>query len=183
MVFTVSVYALTSSKPKTNHMKKILLTLVAVLAFYAVQAQGNFQIGGAIGFPTADAADVSDFMFSLDAYYMFKKEDAFLNLGPTVGYRHFFGKDITIGDETASIDDGTFLPIGAAGRITIFGTLRAGADAGYAIGLADFLDGGFYFRPMVGLDILDFIELNAAWENIWDEATWGSFQIGAKFEF
>ena len=164
-------------------MRKVFFLLGALLAFGSMQAQGNFQIGGAIGFPTADAADISDFMFSLDAYYMFKNEDSFINLGPTVGYRHFFGKDITIGDQTESIDDGTFLPIGAAGRITIFGTFRAGADAGYAIGLSDFLDGGFYFRPMAGLDILDFLELNVAWEHIWDAATWGSFQVGAKFEF
>lgn len=158
-------------------MKKVLLTLTAVFALsMSVKAQGNFEIGAAIGFPTADAADISDFMIAIDAYYMFKQEDAFINLGPTVGFRNFF---VDFGD----LDNGVFLPVGAAARLTIFGVLRGGADAGYAIGITDYLDGGFYFRPIVGIDILDTLELNASWEHIWDEATWGSFQIGAKLEF
>lgn len=163
-------------------MRKLVLILVAFCTFSAAQAQGNFEIGGAIGFPTADAAPFSDFMVAIDAYYMLRQENAFINLGPTVGYRHFFVDDITIGNfvDTA---DASFLPIGAAGRITIFGIWRAGADAGYAIGLSNYLDGGFYFRPLVAVDILDFLELNAAWENIWDDLIWGSFQIGAKLEF
>ena len=158
-------------------MKKLLLTLVAVVAFsMSMQAQGNFEIGAAVGIPTSDAADISDFMIAIDAYYMFRQEDSFLNLGPTVGFRNFF---VDFGD----LENGVFLPVGAAGRATIFGTLRAGADVGYAIGISDYLDGGFYLRPMIGVDILDTLELNAAWESIWDDATWGSFQVGAKLEF
>ncbi len=158
-------------------MKKLLLTLAAVFVFAtSMQAQGNFEIGASVGIPTADAADISDFMIAIDAYYMFKQEDSFINLGPTVGFRNFF---VDFGD----LENGTFLPIGAAGRVTLFGTLRGGADVGYAIGIADYLDGGFYFRPIIGIDILDTLELNASWENIWDDATWGSFQVGAKLEF
>ncbi|MFZ9005018.1 MAG: hypothetical protein ACO3AE_13430, partial [Robiginitalea sp.] len=124
-------------------MKKVLLTLVAVFALsMSVKAQGNFEVGAAIGFPTADAADLSDFMIAIDAYYMFKQEDAFINLGPTVGFRNFFTKDIEGGVptlplpgipeqfDTIEIDNGTFITVGAAGRVTIFGTLRGGADAG-----------------------------------------------------
>jgi hypothetical protein len=36
---------------------------------------------------------------------------------------------------------------------------------------------------MVAIDILDTLELNAAYETIWDKVIWGSFQIGAKLEF
>ena len=141
-----------------------------------MQAQGNFEVGAAVGIPTADAADLSDFMIAIDAYYMFKQEDAFINLGPTVGFRNYF---VDFGD----LDNGVFLPVGAAARVTLFGTLRGGADAGYAIGITDYLDGGFYFRPIIGIDILDTLELNASWEHIWDAATWGSFMVGAKLEF
>ena len=166
-------------------MKRVLLTLMAVCALSALQAQRNFEVGAAIGFPTADAADISDFMFAVDAYYMFRQENAFINLVPTVGYRHFFVDDIELEESGVSIEtkDASFLPIGASGRLTFFGIWRAGADAGYAIGLTDYLDGGFYFRPMVGVDLLNILELNVAWENIWDDATWGSFQIGAKLQF
>jgi hypothetical protein len=157
-------------------MRKLFLTILAVCTLGAVQAQGNFEVGASVGIPIADAADISDFMIGIDAYYMFKQEDAFINLGPTVGFRNFF---VDFGD----LDNGMFLPVGAAGRLPLFGTLRGGADVGYAIGLSDYLDGGFYFRPIIGVDLLDTLELNASWENIWDEATWGSIQVGAKLEF
>jgi hypothetical protein len=164
-------------------MKKILFILVTFLTFNVASAQGNFEIGAAVGIPTADASDLSDFMIAIDSYYMFRQENAFINLGPTVGFRNFFVKDIDFQEFEFDAKDASFLTIGGAGRITLFGKFRGGADVGYAVGLTDYLDGGFYFRPMVGIDILNTLELNAAYETIWDNATWGSFQIGAKLQF
>lgn len=156
-------------------MKKLMLSLVAILAFSSLQAQGVFKIGAVAGIPTADAADISNFMLGADVYYMFESEDAIVNFGPTAGIRNYFGDEISPG---ISIDDGTFLPIGGAARLTLFGVLTGGVDAGYAIGISDFLDGGFYFRPLVGIDILDILELNASYETVLDAATWGNFNIG-----
>jgi hypothetical protein len=156
-------------------MKKVLFTIAAVLAFTGLQAQGVFKIGVVAGIPTADAADISTFVLGADVYYMFEKEDAVLNFGPTVGLRNYFGDEIAPG---ITIDDGTFLPIGGAARVTLLGVLTGGIDVGYAVGISDFLDGGFYFRPVVGLDILDILELNASYESVSDAATWGNFNIG-----
>jgi hypothetical protein len=156
-------------------MKKLLFTLVAALSFAGLQAQGVFKIGVVAGIPTADAADISTFVLGADVYYMFEKEDAVLNFGPTVGLRNYFGDKISPG---ISIDDGTFLPIGGAARVTLLGVLTGGIDVGYAVGISDYLDGGFYFRPVVGLDILDILELNASYESVSDAATWGNFNIG-----
>lgn len=156
-------------------MKKLVFTFVTVLAFSCIQAQGVFKIGVVAGVPTADAADISTFVLGADAYYMFEKEDALFNFGPTVGLRNYFGDEISPG---VSIDDGTFLPVGGAARITLLGILTGGVDVGYAVGISDFLDGGFYFRPVVGLDILDILELNASYETVSDAATWGNFNIG-----
>ena len=50
-------------------MRKIAIILLALCTFSAAQAQGNFEVGGAIGFPTADASNFSDFMIAIDAYY------------------------------------------------------------------------------------------------------------------
>ena len=137
-------------------MKKVLLTLVAVFALgMSVKAQGNFEVGAAIGFPTSDAADLSDFMIVIDAYYMFKQEDAFINLGPTVGFRNFFTKDIEGGVptlplpgipeqfDTIEIDNGTYITVGAAGGVTIFGTLRGALMPGMPSGLRTSLTGAF----------------------------------------
>jgi len=156
-------------------MKKLLFTFIAVLSFAGLQAQGVFKIGVVAGIPTADAADISTFVLGADVYYMFEKEDAVLNFGPTVGLRNYFGDEISPG---ITIDDGTFLPIGGAARVTLLGVLTGGIDVGYAVGISDYLDGGFYFRPVVGLDILDILELNASYESVSDAATWGNFNIG-----
>jgi hypothetical protein len=156
-------------------MKKALFICLAVLFYSGLQAQGVFKIGVVAGIPTADAGDISNFVLGADAYYMFEKEDAILNFGPTVGIRNYFGEEIS---EGISVDDGQFLPIGGAARVTLLGVLTGGVDVGYAVGISDFLDGGFYFRPVVGLDILDILELNASYESISDAATWGNFNIG-----
>lgn len=156
-------------------MKKGILLLVALATCSLAQAQGVFKIGVVAGIPTADAADISNFMLGADAYYMLHREDALVNFGPTVGLRNYFGDEISPG---VSIDDGTFLPVGGALRLTLLGILTGGIDAGYAIGISDYLDGGFYFRPLVGLDILDILELNASYEHVADDATWGNINIG-----
>lgn len=156
-------------------MKKVLLFGLAVLMYTGLQAQGVFKVGVVAGIPTADAGDISNFVLGADAYYMFEKQDAILNFGPTVGIRNYFGKEISPG---LNVDDGQFLPIGGAARVTLLGTLTGGVDVGYAVGISDFLDGGFYFRPVVGLDILDILELNASYESISDAATWGNINIG-----
>ncbi|MBC2838942.1 hypothetical protein [Robiginitalea sp. SC105] len=159
-------------------MKKTGLALIAFLCFAGVQAQGVFKLGVVAGIASHEEAvsDFYGFVLGADAYYMFNKEDALLNLGPTVGIRNFFGDEISPGIEA---DDATFLPIGAAARLTILGILTGGADAGYALGLTDGLDGGFYFRPVVGLDILDILELNASYETIFNsDVNFGNINIG-----
>lgn len=168
-------------------MRKGILLLIALATSSLMQAQGGvFKLGVIAGITTHDS-DVTDFwgaMLGADAYYMFENEDAIINFGPTVGLRNYFGKEVSSG---ISVDDATFIPLGAAARLTLFGILTGGADAGYAIGLTDGLDGGFYFRPIVGIDILDILELNASYETIFgvgngdgvvDGVSFGNLNIG-----
>lgn len=45
-------------------------------------------------------------------------------------------------------------------------------------------DGGFYFRPIIGLDIADAIEINAFYENVSpDGGSWAAFTARILFEF
>ncbi len=133
--------------------------------------------------PAADAADILTFVLGIDAYYYFTNVDSFLEIGATAGFRNFFGDDIEEGGETFSVDDGQFIPVALAGRVKLFGLLSGGLDVGYAIGITDYLDGGFYIRPVLGFDIADTIELVASYESISDAATWGNFNVGVLFEF
>jgi hypothetical protein len=160
-------------------MKKLLLTAFVILSFLTAQAQ-TFKIGASVGLPAADAADISTLVLGIDAYYYFTDIDATVEIGATAGFRNFFGDEIG-GFE---IEDGQFLPLAGAARLKLFGVLTGGADIGYAVGINDGNDGGFYFRPVVGIDIADAIELNTSYESITnDGVTWGNINLGILFEF
>ena len=156
-------------------MKKLILCLAAFLLAGNLMAQGTFKIGAMAGIPLSDASDVSNFVLGADVYYMIGKRSALVRLGPTVGIRNFFGKEVSPGIE---VDDAQFLPISLAGRINILGILNGGVDVGYAVGISDFLDGGFYIKPVIALGLLQILELNFGYEVISDNATWSNANIG-----
>jgi hypothetical protein len=156
-------------------MKKLLIAVFTLFVVAQINAQ-TFKLGATVGIPTADSADISDFVLGIDAYYYFTDIDDTIEIGATAGFRNYF---VDFGD----LDDANFLPLAAAARLKLFGIVSGGADVGYAIGITDYLDGGFYFRPVVGIDIADTIELNASYESISDAANWGAFNIGILFEF
>jgi hypothetical protein len=166
--------------PKSHLMKKLVVLLaIAWFGLSNVNAQ-EFKIGASLGLPLADAADISSFVLGVDAYYYFTKQDAFFQLGANVGFRNFF---IDSDYDIIDLKDGQFLPISAAARLKIFGVLSGGADVGYAVGISDYLDGGFYIRPIIAVDVLNILELNMSYESISDAATWGNFNVGFLFQF
>lgn len=156
-------------------MRKLLLCLLGVLFLGSLQAQGTFKIGISGGIPLGDASDISTFALGGDVYYLFGKRNALVRLGPTVGIRNFFGEEISPG---INVDDAQFVPVALAGRVSIFGILQGGIDVGYAIGVSDFLDGGFYVKPVLAFGLLRLFELNISYESISDNATWGNANIG-----
>ena len=157
-------------------MKKLILLLVFI-GFSNIHAQ-EFKVGATLGLPLADAADISTVVLGLDTYYYFTKQDAFFQFGVNASYRNF------IGDQDLPVPDySQFLPISGAARLKIFGVFSGGADIGYAIGISDHLDGGFYIRPVLAVDVLNFLELNLSYENISDAATWGNLNAGFLFQF
>ena len=149
--------------------------MVAISIMGTASAQGLFKIGVNAGIPISDAGDVSNFMLGGDIYYYFGKRSSIFKLGPTVGFRSYFGKEISPGFEA---EDARFLPISLAGRISILGIVRGGVDVGYAVGISDFLDGGFYVRPVLAFGILKILELNFSYENISDAGNWGNANVG-----
>ncbi|NVJ88090.1 MAG: hypothetical protein HWD82_01425 [Flavobacteriaceae bacterium] len=164
-------------------MKKLLLLIcIALFSFSSANAQ-TFKLGGSVGLPAADASDITSLVIGVDAYYYFTNIDAPIEFGLNAGFRNFFGDEIQVLGQTVSVDDAQFLPIAAAARLKLFSIFTGGIDAGYALGLSDGLDGGFYYRPVVGIDIADTIELNVSYESISDAANWGNFNVGILFQF
>ncbi|PKP27151.1 MAG: hypothetical protein CVU03_01025 [Bacteroidetes bacterium HGW-Bacteroidetes-2] len=130
-------------------MKKLMLiAAIAVFGLSAVQAQEEgFKIGVNFGLPVGDIDDVSSFNAGLDLSYMFDIVDSF-QVGPSVGYSHFFLKS-----EFSDFDDIQFLPLSASARFFASEDLFFGANLGYALGIDDGNDGGFYYRPNVGYNL------------------------------
>lgn len=165
-------------------MKKLLFASLLVLGMGSMHGQGVFKVGAVAAFPTGDAGDFSSFGLGADVYYMFGQEDAWLNFGPTIGFRNYFSKEIEILGETFSPDDAQFLPLAGAFRAKALGIVNWGSDIGYAVGINDGNDGGFYIRPIVGIDIADAIEVNASYELIsLDGGNWNALTFGVLFEF
>lgn len=159
-------------------MKKLLL--IAVLALFSFDAAHSqtgltgIRLGVNAGLPMGDANDVASFKAGADLAYMISLMDI-VQVGPMVGYSHFFGKD--------EVDDFQYLPIAASGRLGLPSSLTGGLDLGYALGLTDGLDGGLYWRPSVGFRFLNF-GFMVAYEGIsGDNFDVSSLNVGAEFKF
>lgn len=161
-------------------MKKIiLLFLVALLGFSTSYGQGNMRFGVNAGLPLGDAADFTTFQLGADVAYMVSLADV-ASVGPMVGYSHFFGDSGEEGDVSWEVDDVQFVPIAASGRFTLL-ALALGLDLGYALGINDGNDGGFYYRPQVGFS-LGPVGLIASYQGISrDGGSISSVNLGVEF--
>ena len=103
------------------------------------------------------------------------------NLSRT-GFSNAFGKSIDIGIGSVDVPDVQFIPVAASGRFNASDEFTIGADLGYALGLNDGNDGGFYYRPIVGYGVSDNIELSLSYTGIsLDGATWSTINLGVNF--
>ncbi len=145
-------------------MKRILLALTVGL--FALSANAQLKIGATGGAPTGDLSDDYSISFGADLYYYFLgADDELLNFGGTAGYQHFVGDDVTIGNVTETFPAAQFLPLAGVARVNILEILTFGPDIGYALGLNEGNEGGFYWRAVAGLDF-GHLELNAFFYNI-----------------
>jgi hypothetical protein len=133
-------------------MKRLVLIFCfTLLGIAASQAQSGLRVGANIGLPVGDIEEVSNFQLGADLSYMVGVADM-LYVGPKVGYTRFFIEDIDSEFGDFEIDDPSFLPIAASGRVSLVRGFFFGADLGYAVGLNDGNDGGFYYKPQAGFN-------------------------------
>lgn len=133
-------------------MKKLLfLSALIFLGFNQIQAQGDLKLGINGGLPVGDAEDYSNFQLGADVAYLFGVMNV-LEVGPMLGYSRFFAEDIDTAFGETDADDISFLPIAASGRLGL-GITFVGLDLGYAVSLVDDGEGGFYYRPKIGVSL------------------------------
>ncbi|SHI44407.1 hypothetical protein SAMN04487911_10285 [Arenibacter nanhaiticus] len=166
-------------------MRKVLLIAVLALFGFSVNAQEGFKIGVLAGLPVGDAADFSSFNLGLDVVYHWGVSDSF-GLGVATGFTNTFGKEMTFNDGGSSIaidaEDVQFLPIAASGRVMVTEELSLGADLGYAVGINEFNDGGFYYRPIIGYNVGEKTELNFSYSGVsLDGGSWSTINLGVLF--
>lgn len=121
-------------------MKKIILFFVVLTFGLApVYSQGDLKIGVHGGIPVGDASELSNFQLSADVAYMFSLVET-LEVGPLVGYSHYFGDSGSEGPISFEVDDAQFIPLALTGRVNLL-SFFAGLDLGYALGINEGNDG------------------------------------------
>jgi hypothetical protein len=159
-------------------MKKFGLIVCLLVFGTALQAQEGLNVGINFGLPVGDASDISSFSLGLDANYLWNVAES-VDVGVATGFTNAFGKTIDILGAEFDADDVQFIPIAAAGRYHITESFRAGADIGYAIGLNDGNDGGFYYRPILAYGFNQNMEVNFSYTGIsLDGITWSTISLG-----
>ena len=164
-------------------MKKIfLLSLFTIFSLSVMNAQDQFKIGAAGGLPIGDSSELSLFAIAVDLGYLFEITEN-IKAGPISGYSHTFGDDITSGP--IIIEDGVdvqFIPVGVGGRYALASKLSVGIDLGYAIGLNDGNDGGFYYAPRISYSAGGDVDIVAAFRGVAvDGGSWDIISVGVEF--
>ena len=163
-------------------MKKTFFLLAFLMLSTALMAQKHWTFGLNGGIPSGDVSDTHNFHASVDMAY---RVDIIrlLDIGGMAGYSHYFGDSITEGTVDIDYDDLQFIPLGGTARLRLLSILFLGTDLGYAIGINDGNEGGFYLRPQIGLN-LGIVNVLASYENISvDGGNIGSLNGGLEIKF
>ncbi len=164
-------------------MKKLLLFAALIMCSITfVNAQNEFRAGISGGIPIGDAGDFATFAIAVDLGYLFEISDDF-DAGVTTGYSHSFGDELDLGPlGTVDLDDVQFIPVAASGRFEVAPDFTLGADVGYAIGIDDGNDGGFYYSPRAQYSVAEAFDIVAAYRVVaLDGGSWDIISLGVEF--
>jgi hypothetical protein len=163
-------------------MKKLILfAAFALLSVTFINAQGQFRAGLSGGLPIGDAGDLATFAIAVDLGYLFEISDS-VDAGPFVGYSHSFGDEVNFGFGAVEIEDVQFIPIGGSARIEVAPSFTLGGDLGYAVGINDGNDGGFYYSPRAQYSVSEAIDIVVAFRGVAvDGGSWDIVSAGVEF--
>lgn len=161
--------------------KTIFFAALFVMGMLTTTAQNEFRAGLSGGIPIGDAGDFATFAIAVDLGYLFEISDSF-DAGVATGYSTSFGDEITIAGVTIELDDVQFIPVAASGRFEVAPNFTLGADVGYAIGINDGNDGGFYYSPRAQYSVSEAIDIVAAYRGVSvDGGSWDIISAGVEF--
>jgi len=164
-------------------MKKVLFfAALLIMGATSMNAQGQFRAGISGGLPIGDAGDLATFAIAVDLGYLFEISDSF-DAGVATGYSHSFGDSIDLGPlGSFDVEDVQFIPVAASGRFEVAPNFVLGADLGYAVGINDGNDGGFYYSPRAQYGVSESIDIVVAFRGVSvDGGSWDIVTAGVEF--
>lgn len=143
-------------------MKNLILFFAIIFIGFSAYGQ-RFSIGTNFGAPVSDAHDFYVFNSGIDANYWFVSDK--FSAGIATGFEFFLANDLNITRNwDLTLKNASFVPVAFAGRVDVSSKFILGADVGYAIGVGN--DGGFYYRPLIGFSLKDFLQLTLSYRGI-----------------
>ena len=134
-------------------MKKLFLVAIATVgfAFSGTAQDTQMKFGVDAGMPMGDIADGYTFNVGANAAYMWNGVAEGIDVGVGVSYNMYFGDEQEFFGVKFEVEDASFLPIYATANYNFTENIFAGADLGYALGLAPSgIDSGLYYQPKAG---------------------------------
>lgn len=163
----------------------IVLSLALTQLFYAQDSTAKkeyFGIGINGGFTLGDYEDIYGSNVGLDIVYL-RQINRKIYLGGATGFTNYFGDTVTELGIEVEYDDLQFIPIAASLRFNPFKNFYVGPDVGYAIGINDGNDGGFYVSPRVSYLLNEKLLFYAGYRSISLDNSLGSLQFGIGYNF
>lgn len=171
--------------------KRLVLLFILLTTIIAAHAQkvdrSFFKAGLQVSMPLGDAGDISNFGLGLDLQQHYGV-DKILDLGFATGFINYFGKTETISEDFIEVEADfpniQYLPVAGLVRLYASKGFNFGADVGYAFGLDEITEGGFYYRPTISIGMSDTSALEFSYTGISDEAVdWSSVNLSLVFLF
>lgn len=162
-------------------MKRFVLCLLLLFGT-GLYAQQGFKIGLNGGLPvTQEVNDIVSLVAGADLGYHYALGEV-VDAGIMVGFINGFPEKFDSGG--ADLPHVQFLPLAASFRIWPSNSFSFGGDAGYALGLNDGNEGGFYYKPLVGYLMGPQTEVSLSYTGIATEGlSWATVNLGVLYTF
>ena len=160
-------------------MKKVILVFGLMLSSIAASAQ--FSVSVNAGLPVSDVEDYSSFALSGDVGYSFATESN-LMLGVSAGFLNYFGKDYEVLGATIEAESIQYIPVAGSLMYRLTDSFSAGSKLGYAFGVDDDNDGGFYYKPMLSYVVGNATSLSLFYEGVSNDGI-NANNVGLGFTF
>jgi len=166
-------------------MKRFYIAIFLMVASFSAEAQidrTNFRAGVNAGLVVGDFSEAYSLTLGIDIYQHWGVSRE-LDVGIATGFSNAFGEkeSSSVGGVTVQteFDNAQFIPIAGSLRIYPTSGFKIGADVGYAIGLNEGNDGGFYYRPSMGIDVSGgTTEINVSYFSVNGDANFSTALLG-----